>query len=464
MASRQAQAEIAVLLQEMERRKGVSVTPASLFTPKQRKAFEDSTRRRALLCGRRAGKTIGEALELGQTMMDYPGDSFIFFEKTGEGAYRKIGRPFMQRVKDHGWPFKEWGRKEIRCDNGAILYLLGAHDWDDLDKARGLERVRRAYVDECGTQKPANLEYLVNDVLDPALGDTDGELTLSGTPGRALMGYWYEVTNGMRPGWSTHRWTIADNPHLPGAERLARILAENKWAEDNPIYLREWLGRWVRDESALVFAFDPRRNVIPQRPELGKGWTTVLAIDFGIVHSVAWVILAFGPYGRTVYVLHSESKAGLSVTETAEKTQEIIATWQPDEIVGDLGGMGKAFGVEFAKHWGITVIPADKRDKRTALEYTSDALRTGQLLSHEDNEGLHRELDSLQWDDRHEDIADGQDDHEAEALVYGYRRCPAYANREEPASRENDGLPPWVDREDDEPETVQQHYGEVEDW
>jgi hypothetical protein len=111
----------------------------------------------------------------------------------------------------------------------------------------------------------------------------------------------------------------------------------------------------------------------------------------------------------------------------ADTTRELIDQYRPETIVGDLGGMGKAFAAEMLRRHGIAIRMADKAATRAAIEVTADAIRTGHLLSHVDNETLHRELETLQWDKDHTNLADGQVDDEAKAMCYGFRACPVFA-------------------------------------
>lgn len=427
--------------------------PESLTFAKQKEVAADTAKSKALLCGRRAGKTFGWIYEFAKDMLEYKNSSFVFVEKTGKAAKNKLWRPFKRRNDEHNWGFHFRDQdREVHSPTGSVLYLAGADRQDELDKVRGLERVRKAVIDECGTQKPMNLEYMAEQVLEPGLMDTGGTLCLSGTPGLALIGYWYDVTAGARPGWTIHRWDARDNPHINAQEYFAEIKRRRGWDDDNPVFRREYLGQWVRESERLVYAFDRQRNLIPSLPAERPGWQYVLAMDFGVVHSTAWVVLGYPPHGHRVYVCQSFKRSGLAPSEAADITQDLITTWHPDRVVGDLGGLGKAFAQETVKRHGIAIQPAQKAQKRAALEYTSDALRTGNLVAVESEcQGLIREWETVLWDELHEDIAEGQDDHESEAAVYGYRECPAYAQAAEPPDPKLEKLPPWArDPEDDE--------------
>lgn len=445
--------QLAGLIRRAENLAGITqgTPPSELRTPKQAEVAADTSRAKAMLCGRRAGKTYELMLDFVESMAANPGTQHIYIGLTRPSAKHILWEPFKRFNKEHKWGLKARETELMMVHpNGASVLLIGADKLPELEKARG-QPFKIAAIDECGSHKPFNLEYLAEQVLEPGLMDVDGTLKLAGSPGLVPLGYWYEVTTGERAGWSLHHWTALENPQIQAAKFIKALLKRRKWNEKNPIYIREYLAQWVKDASRLVFAFDTDRNVISQRqlPEMKKGWSFVLAMDFGTVHSTAWVLLAYGPFGPQVFILKSFKKSGLAPSEAADITKGVIDEWNPDTIVGDLGGLGKAYAEEFTSRYGIAIKPANKQDKRGSLEFTSDGFRTGNILSLEENKGLHRELETLLFDERHEDIASGQDDHESEALTYGFKECPAYLNPLKPDVHTRTGLPSWVDLDED---------------
>ncbi len=449
----------------VERTGGTSTD--SLRFKEQLAVANDNSLSKALLCGRRAGKTQEAIFEVKDALDQNPGCRVVYIGLTRPSAKNIIWELFKQLNRDHKWglTFKESELKVIH-PNGSIFFVVGADKESEIDKIRGVPNLVLAIIDECGKQKPLLLQYLVEDVLEPGLMDMHGTKMLLGTPGLALTGFWYEVTTGKRSGWSVHTWTAHQNPHVRAREYIEKIKEERGWQDDNPILLREYFAKWVRDEARLVFAFDPERNVYTDSdaPDMDRHWSSVLSMDFGHVHSTAWTVLAYGSLGKMVYVPKSFKEPGLSPSQVADKTKPLVDDWGFDKIVGDLGGLGKGYSAEMVQRHGIYIDPADKREKRQVLEFLSDAFRTGQIKVHESCTGLIQELSTLLWDELHEDIADGQDDHECEALLYGWRECPAYMNREHQLSRETDGLPPWVDRDDDPEEYEDMRRRQRDPW
>ncbi len=443
----------------------VARPPRSLRTPHQAALQDDESRSKVAFCGRRAGKTLGMVLYAADCMASMPGCLVLYVGITRNAARDIIWRAFKALSNQHKWGLS-FHESDLRAyhPNGSQFVIMGSDKEPEIEKARGPEKIALAIVDECQSHKPFNLRYLVEDVLEPGLMDLDGTLVLSGTPGLVPTGFWYDVTTGARKGWSVHSWTAKDNPHLavPFETFIERVKEKRGWDDNNPILRREYYREWIRDESRLVYPFDASRNIYKDvTPD--KSWTIVLAMDFGFVHSTAWAVMGYPKYGDVVYVLRSFKRAGQTPDDVASQTAKLVDEWSPDIIIGDLGGLGKAYAAQFEQRYRIPIRAANKRDKRGSIEYVANALLTGKILSNEGNTTLHQEWLSLVWDDLHEDIAEGQDDHEADAVMYGYKETPAYLCQLEPKQREIDGLPPWVDREDDDHEIPQPHWGEVDD-
>jgi hypothetical protein len=126
--------------------------------------------------------------------------------------------------------------------------------------------------DECGALKPELVEYTVFEVIGPRVH----VIGLGGTPGRDRRKLFYEATrpgsDKHRPyrdrakypdfnGYSSHSWDLEDIIALPNAKKLyaelCRLWAEaliekrdNKWSDDNPIWLREYKKTWAADGHA----------------------------------------------------------------------------------------------------------------------------------------------------------------------------------------------------------------------
>lgn len=455
--------------------------PLSLLTEPQTRVANDAARFRVLLVGRRGGKTICAVADAAAAML--AGRVLVLYLAKTIGSAREImWEPFKRLNRDHRWGFKfNESLHIVTHPNGSRMLVRGIDDKDELEKLRG-PSFDRIYIDECGTHKPSMLQYLIEEVLDATLMDRAGStLWLLGTPTAQAIGHFYKASTGLDDGtgkvtgYSVHRWTAADNPHVNFERHVFDpsdgVLVRRGWTTDTPAFRREYLAEWVVETERRVFRFERARNVIPALPELvsGDAWFKVLSLDFGVNDAFAMARLQTPrTYGRGVYLTRGFSKRGLAPSQAADIIAREIEAFEPDALIGDSGGIGKAFIEEFhMRHPGLKrIAPAEKSEKRSALEWVSDALgaaRRGTAPAWDDDDddrgdaipphfpdqgiGQHdglfvvgdadtavmqRQLASILWDEDRQDIAEGQDDDEAMAATYGYRRMRSYRNARKP--------------------------------
>ncbi len=449
------------------------VRPRDITTDKQRAVIDSSERFKVLLVGRRGGKTIGAVAHAAEAMLTRR-TRLLYLAKTVGSAREIMWEPFKQLNLDHGWGFKfiESPDKIVTLPNGSRLLVRGIDDKEELEKLRG-PSFDGIYIDECGTHKPSLLKYLIEEVLDATLMDRpESWLWLLGTPTVQAHGHFYKASTGLDDGeglvlgYERFHWTAKDNPHVNYEDHVFNpstgVMKRRSWTTDTPAFRREYLGEWIVETERRVFRFDRARNVIAKLPELfgGDEWFKVLALDFGVNDAFAYSRLQSPKtWGKATYITKSFSKRGLAPSQAADLIAAEVAAFEPDALIGDSGGIGKAFLQEYhLRHPGMKlIVPAEKSEKRSALEWCSDALYVAKrplpfphapedvgrpgvdnIGSHEglmivdDGRGttatLQRQLASLLWDEDREDIAEGQDDDEAMTAVYGYRRMRAFRN------------------------------------
>ena len=434
----------------LQQRRAEAVSPLAHLFPTQQAVVADPAKFKALLCGRRAGKTGAALYDLAHGMLAERSLN-LYVALTLSSAREILWEP-MRRANDaHKWglTFDE-SKHIVKAPNGSRLLVRGADDRRELEKLRG-PAFKRIRIDECGAHRPSYLQYVVEEVLEATLMDCDGDVWLMGTPTTQAFGFFYELTCGQRPGYSVHHWTAEQNPHVDYQrfihDPVAGLLVRRNWTVDHPIFRREYLAEWVIDSERLVYRFGRERNVVRDLPELLKGdvWEHILAMDFGVNHKTAAAVIAYPKrWGRDCYIVDSWGQSGLAPSEAADRIATTHARWRPVATVGDAGGIGAAFIKELSnRHPGIAMRPALKAEKRSAMEFFSDALytavpggdqtqRRGLMLVDGATHELQRQLGTLQWDEQRMDVASGQDDDEAHAALYAYRYTPAYANAERP--------------------------------
>jgi hypothetical protein len=227
-----------------------------------------------------------------------------------------------------------------------------------------------------------------------------------------------------------------DNPslNLREYEKSLAKLSPNKYAQ-----LR-W-GKWIRDGEGLVYGnFDLKKNVVEKAPvktELGgKLDHYVLGIDFGFTDATAFSVLGWNLGDQTIYVCECFKEAGLTPSQASEIIKSLDQTYKFVQMVGDTGGLGKGYAEEAKTRFALPIEAASKTNKRGYIDLLNGALASKQLrLVEHTTVQLIKEWLELPWhkgrkkeeaEGTHKE-ADGFENHCADATLYGWRACLAYA-------------------------------------
>lgn len=249
------------------------------------------------------------------------------------------------------------------------------------------------------------------------------------------------VRGGTNPGGIGHAWVhrrfvdaatrgsrvfvpalLEDNPSID-ADAYRTSLAEL----DATTRLQMEKGVWVRDTDGLVYHYDEGRNAIAEAP---KCTHKILALDFGVTKPTSFNILGWRENDPTVYVLASWKIAKLAPSEAAEKILELERTLKFDAIVGDLGGLGKAFAQEAARRFHVPIEAADKENKLGYIALFNGDLERGRVkVVRATCEQLTTEYQELPWHESRTKEMGGFDNHCADGVLYGWRRCVAFVER-----------------------------------
>jgi hypothetical protein len=211
---------------------------------------------------------------------------------------------------------------------------------------------------------------------------------------------------------------LEDNPHLDLAEY------EQALAQLDPVtrqQLRD--GLWVRDTSSLVYSsFDDAKNRTKALPEIEGEWSHILGCDFGVTDPTAFVVLAFSQHHDTAYVVRSEQWKDLSPSQAAEVAKEWDAVYHFERIVGDTGGLGKAYESEWRQRYYLPMKAATKTDKLGYIKLLNGDFYNSKIRILPGNDELLRDLRSLAWsDDKHTKEHPSLPNHLCDALLYGFR-------------------------------------------
>lgn len=397
---------------------------------KQLDFVKDISAFRTAVCSRRAGKTIACAADLVHTILTLPRVNCLYVAITRGSAKNIIWRELMQLNQDF----------ELNLDinlveltirnplNDSMLYITGAKDESEIEKLRGMS-FKKIYVDEAQSHR-AHISKLIDDILIPATWDVSGSIALIGTPGPVPAGFFYDASHSK--GWSNHKWTILDNPHIElksgkTPELILKTERERKGiSENDPTYMREALGLWVKDENALVFKFNPLINRYKELPN--RKLTYIFGIDIGFNDADAIAVLGYDMYQNKIYLIEERVTRKQTITDLVNQIKHLQSAYQPVKMVMDAGALGKKIQEEIRARHGIHIEAADKARKIEFIELMNDDLRKGMLQAKEGSQFEH-DCNLVTWDDSdaykrvisdrfHSDVND--------AVLYGWRECKHY--------------------------------------
>lgn len=462
--------------------------------PEQAKAVEDPARRITLLVGRGGGKTTAKRVRALRKMVLKRRAKVIYFATTKDQARELNWEPLKDLIDKAGesdnFEFNE-SRMVCRCKRtGSTYKMTGADDKKEIEKYRG-QPFDEVQIDEGASHDDTLLRHLVQRIVGPRLGERKGVLVIGGTPGHILHGLFYDAT---RPGavddagipihrpyadralrefkdwirWSSHAWSLQGVTKLRGAakkypaqvalweEALVEKAAQG-WTDENPVWRREYLGEWARDNTENIFKYQPHRDGKPWNAwkptkidALGvatppRDYTDSLfgyGLDLGSKDPFALNILQWSPTdpARDLWHVYCFELRGITVNGIArlligdDAVNRVLrgevlpdklgglfgVTGWPVEIVADLAGLGDTVIDELAKVYGIKIKAAQKKDKFGGFEVVNGDFIDGRLHILEDST-LAAELLRLQWkpDENGQPREDkAQPNHGSDSLVY----------------------------------------------
>lgn len=401
--------------------------------PAQLKVLDDPARLKSILCSRRAGKSRACALGLLEAAYRAPYSACLYVGLTRLVARSIIWEqqlePLNRELKL--WDAKAFNKSELRLTlpNGSTITILGMDsDAREADKALG-QALTRVVIDEAASFR-VNLRKLVYETIRPATADRGGDIWLAGTPGDMIgppsnRHLFYAVTTGEEPGWSNHKWTTFDNPHMERQWRaeLAEIQALRPLFLETPDYRRMYLGEWAVDLSRLVYRYQAR-NAIARAPDCDH---YVIGVDLGYEDSTSWVVCGWREHDPTLYILRAYKRQKLIISEVADETKALQRVYQHAKLVVD--GANKQAVEEMRQRHELAFQPADKAGKADFIRlFNNDLITKRTLVVAEDAEPLLTEWSTLLWDERKivpTELASCEN-HCADAALYGWRYARAF--------------------------------------
>jgi hypothetical protein len=431
----------------------------------------DRARRKSALCPRRSGKSYSCLVLMCRTALTRP-NAIIKYICLTRGQAKKNLWKHLKAFNDEfelGLKFHETNLTAT-FPNGSEIEFLGGETRQECEKCRG-QQFDLIVIDEGKSFQADILEELIEEILSPALSDRFGVLVMIGTPGNILAGPFYEATSDYDPtdelqlrraqkprayaaielfkknkwkwNWSFHSWSTKHNVAMPHIWEDALEQKENRNIPDNdPAWLREWMGQWCPSDSLMVYAFSSELNTYHGELPEGHEWQYLLGLDLGYNDSTAIVVAAFSDTHDQMYQVYEYKAPELTFAQILRQVQRVQKLF-PDlnAMIADTGGLGKTI-VESLKEHGLGFEAAEKRDKLDHIELVNSDLRGGKIKLLPDS-SLAAEMKLLQWTDKtYKKENKGTDNHCCDAFLYLIRY--AYHHFWEPAVVEPDpGTPEW---------------------
>jgi hypothetical protein len=406
-------------------------------------------------------------------MEKYPGSQCIYLALTRESA-KDIMWGVLQDLSTKfniGCNFTE-SKLEMKHPNGASLKLYGADMKNFIKRLKG-RKYPGIGIDEA-QDFGVHLQSLIDDVLTPAISDyKDGWLALTGTPGPVPQGYFFDVTNNGKFGYSHHNWTLLENPYMPDPGAfIADLCKRREWDENHPTLLREWRNKWVLDVQSLWIQYKESINHYTLLPN--AKWNYIMGIDLGYNDADALAVLAWSETDPNTYLVEECINRKQGLTELVQQIERLRAKYDIAKLIIDEGGLGKKLAEEMRRQHRIPVIGAEKQRKQETVAFLNDALRLGRLKASKDSQFAQDSyLIQIDWDKTtpdkivvkkqpHSDIID--------AVIYAFKESPAYAYTI-PVQKPKQGTKEWYDEEVSQMEqdcidylTAQENANKVDDF
>lgn len=388
-------------------------TGAAMSDPDESQArlLRSKSRRILVNCTRQWGKsTTASRKALHGALFEPPGLTLLVspsLRQSGE-LFRKVEAAIDALPRGYV-QITEHNRTSITLKNGSRIVSLPASK----DTIRGFSAPRRIIEDES-----AYVSDALYASVRPMLAASDGQYIAMSSP-NGRRGHFFE-------GWTKGSDAIERiKVHAKDCPRItAEFLESERRSMGRDLFAQEYGCEFIDGAQGLVYR--PNEDTVVS--SLPKGdWSFIVGVDFGIVDLNAVAVLATRPGDRVTYVVEAYKKRATPSEMVAELVR-VQERYHPVLIVGDLGGMGKAFAAEAEARYQVPIEPADKNNKLGFIRLLNAALERGELRVLKTCSDLADEWSQLGWTLKGtEDPA--VENHASDATLYAWRACTSYTER-----------------------------------
>ena len=399
-----------------------------MLSEKQAAFIQDPSRFKLSRSGRRAGKSFCGATYMILEALSNPSTPVLYIGLTRESAKEAVWGTLITILDTLSIPHEaRQSALKISFPNGSFIRLFGADTPNAKDRLRG-QKFRLICIDECGFYQ--GMDAIIPALL-PMLADYAGTLAMLSSPGVLLSGFFYEADVGKNKGdWSQHSWNMSDNKFFQGpannpkygtrAEEELTTICNIMFNGDRqrPAFVREYMGLWVRDNSALVYPFTDA-NLIPSPNPLPKEQYG-LGVDIGVTSASAIAVLKYSEYSNEVQIVETWSESEVLIDDFADILKDYMEKYSTSLIVADTGGLGAAVVQELRKRYDLPVRAAEKTNKSLHQRVFANDLLNCRIKC-VDSLNIIKEWSKIIRDDITGEEVKGQPNHEADAALYIYR-------------------------------------------
>jgi hypothetical protein len=405
------------------------LTEVALAAFTEQRGFIDDTKKlKALHCTRRAAKSYTAGLYMVETCLKYPMSNCLFIGLTRQSAFDIIDKDILMTINrkyDLGIE-RNKTTLDYTFPNGSIIRVTGVDvSEDEMNKLLG-KKYRLVCIDESSLYT-VNLRHLVYDILGPAMADQEGTICLFGTSSNFTQGLFFDITNNKEPGWSIHRWSAHQNPHINWQRQLDEIKNNRPLYMETPQFRQWYLNEWVIETDKLVYKFNPERNLFRDLPHPhSRGWHYVLSCDLGWEDDTAIIRSAYHDNDPTFYVLDVFKQKHMTFDQVEAKLLTYIRDPKCPVNSVIVDGANKQ-GVEtMTMRSNILFEYADKLGKSDHIEICNGDLIQGKIRIHESCHPLFEEMGALVWKTAGDKIVIPRKEHPSlpnhlcDAFLYGW--------------------------------------------
>lgn len=393
-------------------------------------AFLDLDCFEALYGGAAGGGKSSALLMAALQYVDRPGYNALILRRT----YRDLALPGAILDRAHSWlqnTDAHWNGID-KCwlfPSGAKLQFGYLDTEVDKFRYQGME-VQYVAFDELTQFHESQYTYLLSRLRRLQGSDIPLRARAATNPGG--IGHEWVKRRFVEEGTATERVFVPaklqDNPFLD------QVSYRTSLQNLDSITRRQLLdGEWIQDTSGLVYRYDDQRNGVNSLAQCK--YTYILGIDFGVVDHTAFTVVGWRDYDQVLYVHESFGGPGIIPSEAAEIVKKLSAKYDFTKIIGDTGGLGKAYSEEMRRRYHIPIMPADKQNKLGYISLLNGMMEQGLIKIHRHLcEPLVKEMMSLPWHASHTKEHDGFANHQCDSLLYAARAAYAYLEGNRPTS------------------------------